>query len=293
MKNGERWTIINYVPMLTRPAPAGYEAGGDAFVNGKRVEPYTLPPKPPAPDYDDGDAVVPLLTQLVRIVDAPANVPPLLGPAGPFLTRPAPPGPTIDASEPVASINGQTVTAADLAADLDLAARYLATPPPCGRPSHATRAPGTTCVHFWPCGCAVEPEGVESNGTLEGSPRDVLVWGHGADADGWTLDEAMSAWRADLAEQQAFHDRFVEAHGRAPDMSGYVETARREMAERKRARETAYAHGKAAANDRQGALATALGRRGKVAWTPVERVVGVALAASAPDGSVLVKIGGR
>ena len=81
------------------------------------------------------------------------------------------------------------------------------TPPPCGKRTHATRPPGTTCVHWWPCGCAVEPDGEDALGLVDGSPRGVLVWGHGAIGEGFTREDAVSEWRAELAGVQDRDDR--------------------------------------------------------------------------------------
>lgn len=134
--------------------------------------------------------------------------------AWPHLTRPAPPD-----HGPEAYVNGRPAVG-------------------CGKPSHATRAPGTTALHWWPCGCAVAPDGEDALGMVNGEPRGVLVWGHGATGYGFTRADAVTAWRAELAFLQGEENEHPTGARAFDNRSGNNREvfARRELAARKAAK---------------------------------------------------------
>jgi len=130
-----------------------------------------------------------------------------------------------------------------------IAARHAGHCPTCHR---ATRAPNEVRVHWWACGCPVEVEGVEANHGEGASARDVLVWGGGTFAEGWTLDEAEQNWRASLAQSQRGID--TREHTK-PDLRTYVNPVLADVRADREARrvEREKAAMRAVEADRQGA----------------------------------------
>lgn len=92
------------------------------------------------------------------------------------------------------------------------------------------RMPDETRVHWWLCGCEVKPEGEWAQGSIHDSNgktaqlRGYQMWGYGAVAEGFTRDDALSAWRQRLA--------FVQQNGWTDD----VQALRASFEERRRSK---------------------------------------------------------